>query len=50
MNKTAIPAAPAASATADMERLPAPVPAEVADTGRIRFGAGVRLPALRPGA
>lgn len=30
--------------------LPPPVPAEVADTGRIRFGAGVRLPALRPDA
>jgi hypothetical protein len=49
MNKTALPALPASTAPTDLG-LPPPVPAEVADTGRIRFGAGVRLPTPRPGA
>jgi len=49
MTETALPAPPVSSTTAGLA-LPPPVPAEVADTGRIRFGAGVRLPALRPGA
>jgi hypothetical protein len=49
MTKTALPAPPVLSA-ATGPGLPPPVPAEVADTGRIRFGEGVRLPALRPSA
>ncbi|HJS85195.1 MAG TPA: hypothetical protein VJ779_07015 [Acetobacteraceae bacterium] len=49
MNKTALPAPHALTMLADLG-LPPPVPAEVADTGRIRFGAGVRLPAPRPSA
>ncbi|MBV8614205.1 MAG: hypothetical protein JOY66_10605 [Acetobacteraceae bacterium] len=38
------------TASSRLVRLPPPVPAGVADTGRIRFGAGVRLPTPRPGA
>ena len=49
MNNAAISAPPVSSSPAD-RHLPPPVPAEVADTGRIRFGAGVRLPTPRPGA